>query len=120
MLEKFSIDVTGPFRNGEDEAYATICNAIVASANKIRRLTMEGPGNEVVVDLTILRALRLLENGIFRESSEGDIVGTLHGTRISVKLDSSRGAGSANVGRNGTMYIELEFRGLEKYPKLFE
>lgn len=122
MIEVTSVDVRGPFRLGDQEAYAYIVNSIVSLSNKVRAISREGVGDEIEVDLPVLRALRLLNTGIYFDSNRVDdeFVGRILDS-IKVKVDYDRTSfGSVSIGRKGKVYFELKLIGLEQYPKLFE
>lgn len=121
MIEVTSRDIRGPFRLGDQEAYAEIANAIVSLSNKVRAISREGVGDEIEVDLPVLRALRLLNTGIYFDSNRVDdeFVGRILDS-IKVKVDYERTSfGSVSIGRKGKVYFELKLIGLEQYPKLF-
>lgn len=121
MIEVTSRDIRGPFRHGDQEAYAEIVNAIVSLSNKVRAISREGVGDEIEVDLPVLRALRLLNTGIYFDSNRVDdeFVGRILDS-IKVKVDYERTSfGSVSIGRKGKVYFELKLVGLEQYPDLF-
>jgi len=121
MIEVTSRDIRGPFRLGDQEAYAEIANAIVSLSNKVRAITQEGLGDEIEVDLHVLRALRFLNNGLYFDTHKADdeFVGRLVNS-IKVKVDYDRTSfGSVSIGRKGKVYFELKLIGLEQYPDLF-
>lgn len=121
MIEVTSRDIRGPFQLGDQEAYAYIVNLIVSLSNKVRAISREGVGDEIEVDLPVLRALRLLNTGIYFDSNRVDdeFVGRILDS-IKVKVDYERTSfGSVSIGRKGKVYFELKLVGLEQYPKLF-
>lgn len=101
------------------EKFATIANAIVAAAQKIRITTRQGQGNFVICSPGVVAALQSLNNGIFTRndttvngSQMGVKVGTLLGTQIDVYVDTFAtqeyalvGFKGEKIGQAGIMYM---------------
>jgi len=101
------------------EKFATIANAIVAAAQKIRITTRQGQGNFVICSPGVVAALQSLNNGIFTRndtsvngSQMGVKVGTLLGSQIDVYVDTFAtqeyalvGFKGEKIGQAGIMYM---------------
>ena len=114
----FTIDVTpnavsaGSTLAGDgrwsQEKFSNVVNAIIAAANFLRRTTRLGPGNFAIVSQDVATALQSLNTGVFT-ANEADVdgtvmgikVGTLHGTKIDVYVDTFATNSYALVGYKG-------------------
>lgn len=90
------------------EKFANVANAIVAAANALRRTTRLGPGNFAIVSPDVATALQSLNSGIFTANTAdvdgtqmGIKVGTIHGTKIDVFVDTFATNSYALVGYKG-------------------
>jgi len=115
----FTIDVTpSATGNGSNiiagdgrwsqEKFANVANAIIAAANFLRRTTRLGPGNFAIVSQDVATALQSLNSGIFTANTadvDGTVmgikVGTIHGTKIDVYVDTFAANSYALVGYKG-------------------
>jgi hypothetical protein len=115
----FTIDVTpSATGNGSNilagdgrwsqEKFANVVNAIIAAANYLRRTTRLGPGNFAIVSQDVATALQSLNTGIFTANTadvDGTVmgvkVGTLHGSKIDIYVDTFAANSYALVGYKG-------------------
>ena len=115
----YVIDVTpGATGNGSNilagdgrwsqEKFANVANAIIAAANRLRMTTRLGPGNFAVVSPDVATALQSLNSGIFTANNAdvdgtqmGIKVGTIHGTKIDIYVDTFALNSYALVGYKG-------------------
>jgi hypothetical protein len=114
----FTIDVTpsavsaGSVIAGDgrwsQEKFANVVNAIVAAANFLRRTTRLGPGNFAIVSQDVATALQSINTGVFTANSadvDGTVmgvkIGTLHGSKIDIYVDTFATNAYALVGYKG-------------------
>jgi hypothetical protein len=115
----FTIDVTpSATGNGSNilagdgrwsqEKFANVVNAIIAAANYLRRTTRLGPGNFAIVSQDVATALQSLNTGIFTANTadvDGTVmgvkIGTLHGSKIDIYVDTFAANSYAVVGYKG-------------------
>lgn len=90
------------------EKFSNVVNAIIAAANFLRRTTRLGPGNFAIVSQDVATALQSLNTGIFTANTadvDGTVmgvkVGTLHGSRIDIYVDTFASNSYALVGYKG-------------------
>ena len=90
------------------EKFANVVNAIIAAANYLRRTTRLGPGNFAIVSQDVATALQSLNTGVFTANTadvDGTVmgvkVGTLHGTKIDIYVDTFATNSYALVGYKG-------------------
>lgn len=90
------------------EKFANVANAIIAAANRIRTLSRLGAGNFAIVSPDVATALQSLNSGIFT-ANDADVdgtqmgvkIGTIHGSRIDVYVDTFATNAYALVGYKG-------------------
>lgn len=114
----FTIDVTpnatsaGSVLAGDgrwsQEKFANVVNAIIAAANYLRRTTRLGPGNFAIVSQDVATALQSLNTGVFTANTadvDGTVmgikIGTLHGSKIDIYVDTFASNSYALVGYKG-------------------
>lgn len=90
------------------EKFSNVVNAIIAAANYLRRTTRLGPGNFAIVSQDVATALQSLNTSVFTANTadvDGTVmgvkVGTLHGTKIDIYVDTFATNSYALVGYKG-------------------
>ena len=90
------------------EKFSNVVNAIIAAANYLRRTTRLGPGNFAIVSQDVATALQSLNTGLFTANTadvDGTVmgvkIGTLHGAKIDIYVDTFATNSYALVGYKG-------------------
>lgn len=90
------------------EKFSNVVNAIIGAANYLRRTTRLGPGNFAIVSQDVATALQSLNTGVFTANTAdvdatvmGVKIGTLHGAKIDIYVDTFASNSYAVVGYKG-------------------